>query len=64
MLSPISNSLSYGVISPEGKVDVRMYWDHRVMDGVVVGQALAQLERTLNAEIADELFKAPARSNT
>lgn len=62
MLSPISNSLSYGVISPNGDVSVRMYWDHRVMDGAVVGRALAQLERTLNGEIADELSASPARS--
>ncbi len=62
MLSPISNSLSYGVISPDGDVNVRMYWDHRVMDGAVVARALAQLERTLNGEIADELHEAPPRS--
>jgi hypothetical protein len=62
MLSPIANSLSYGVISPDGDVDVHVYWDHRVMDGAVVGRALAQLERTLNGEIADELRAAPARS--
>jgi len=62
MLSPISNSLSYGVISPDGDVNVRMYWDHRVMDGAVVARALAQLERTLNGEIADELREASARS--
>jgi hypothetical protein len=60
MLSPISNSLSFGVISKDGDVDVRMYWDHRVMDGVVVGKALAQLERTLNGVIADELLGACA----
>jgi hypothetical protein len=50
------------VISPDGDVNVRMYWDHRVMDGAVVARALAQLERTLNGEIADELRDAPARS--
>jgi hypothetical protein len=61
MLSPVSNSLSFGVISPDGHVDVRMYWDHRVMDGVVVGKALRQLERTLNGEIADELYDPSAR---
>jgi hypothetical protein len=62
MLSPISNSLSYGVISPDGDVNVRMYWDHRVMDGAVVARALAQLERTLNGEIADELRQTPTLS--
>jgi hypothetical protein len=55
MISPLSNSLSFGPIASDGDVNVRMYWDHRVMDGAVVARALAELERTLNGAIADEL---------
>jgi hypothetical protein len=62
LLSPTSNSLTFGVISPEGRVVVHLYWDHRVMDGAVVGRVLAQLERTLNGPIADELLETPTRS--
>jgi hypothetical protein len=62
MLTPTSNSLSFGLISQDGEVDVRMYWDHRVMDGAVVARALAQLERTLNGAVADELMGTPQRA--
>jgi hypothetical protein len=56
ILSPLSNCLSYGVIANDGNGDLRMYWDHRVMDGVVVGKALGRLEQILNEPIADELL--------
>ena len=32
-LSPLTTNLNYGVITPEGDVDVRIVYDHRVMDG-------------------------------
>jgi hypothetical protein len=56
ILSPVSNCLSYGVIAKDGNVDLRMYWDHRVMDGVVVGKALGRMVQILNGPIADELL--------
>jgi len=56
IITPLSNCLSYGVIAKDGQADVRLYWDHRVMDGVVVGEALARMEHMLNETIADELL--------
>jgi hypothetical protein len=54
-LSPLTTTLSYGVIQPDGSVDVRITYDHRVMDGPVVARALARLETVLNEEVANEL---------
>jgi hypothetical protein len=54
-LSVLSNTLNYGVIEPDGSVDVRLVYDHRVLDGATVARALADLEEVLNGPIVEEL---------
>ncbi len=54
-LSVLTSLLTYGVIEPDGEVDVRIVYDHRVMDGSTVARALADLERVLRHEIVAEL---------
>lgn len=54
-LSPLTSALNYGVITNKGTVDVRIIYDHRVMDGSTVARALQELERVLNCEIVAEL---------
>jgi pyruvate/2-oxoglutarate dehydrogenase complex dihydrolipoamide acyltransferase (E2) component len=54
-LSPITTLLNYGVISEDGAVDVRIIYDHRVMDGATVARALGRLEQILNSDIKDEV---------
>jgi hypothetical protein len=54
-LSPLTCILNYGVFSPDGNVDVRLVYDHRVTDGAVVARALARLEEVLAGPIVDEL---------
>lgn len=54
-LSPLTTTLNYGVIEPDGTVCVRIIYDHRVFDGAIVAQALAKLEEVLNGPILDEL---------
>jgi hypothetical protein len=54
-LSPSTTTLNYGVIAPDGSVDVRIIYDHRVLDGATVARALADLERVLQGAILNEL---------
>jgi hypothetical protein len=54
-LSPLTSTLNYGVIAPNGTVDVRIIYDHRVMDGATVARALQRLEMELNGHILAEL---------
>jgi hypothetical protein len=54
-LSPLTTTLNYGVIDADGGVDVRLIYDHRVMDGSTVARALSDLERVLQHEIVAEL---------
>jgi hypothetical protein len=54
-LSPLTTTLNYGVIGADGRVDVRLIYDHRVLDGATVARALADLERVLTCEVLAEL---------
>ena len=54
-LSPLTATLTYGVIDPNGNVDVRLIYDHRVLDGADVARALGELEGVMNEEILQEL---------
>lgn len=54
-LSPLTTVLNYGVIDANGGVDVRLVYDHRVLDGATVARALEDMERVLNGEILAEL---------
>jgi hypothetical protein len=51
----LTTTLHYDVLQPDGSMDVRLTYDHRVMDGSVVARALADLERILTHEILAEL---------
>ncbi len=63
-LSPLTTALNYGVIAEDGTVDVRVIYDHRVMDGATVARALADLEQVLNNQIARSLVLSPPRNGT
>jgi hypothetical protein len=54
-LSPLTALLNYGVMSKDGGVDVRIIYDHRVMDGATVARALGRMEEILNSVILEEL---------
>ncbi len=50
-LSILTTTLNYGVIAEDGTVDVRLIYDHRVLDGATVARALGELERVLNHQL-------------
>jgi hypothetical protein len=51
----LTSTLHYGLFDDQGRLDVRITFDHRVMDGAVVGRALVDLESLLNGEMVREL---------
>lgn len=53
--SPLTATLNYGVIAPDGSVDVRITYDHRVMDGATVARGLMRLEQVLTTSVLDEV---------
>jgi hypothetical protein len=54
-ISPLTTTMTYGVIDQDGYVNVRLIYDHRVLDGAVVARALARMEEELTGPICDEL---------
>jgi hypothetical protein len=57
-LSILTTTLTYGVIDADGSVDVRLIYDHRVLDGATVARILSDLESVLNSSIVQELTDA------
>jgi hypothetical protein len=54
-ITPIlSTTLHFGLFDGS-HLDVRLSWDHRVLDGATVGRVLTDLESVLNREIVREL---------
>jgi hypothetical protein len=53
--SPLTTTLNYGPVAEDGSVEVRLLFDHRVLDGATMARALADMERVLNCEILAEL---------
>jgi hypothetical protein len=53
--SPLTTALDYGVLGEDGKLDVRLTIDHRVLDAGTAARALVDLERVLCNEIVNEL---------
>jgi hypothetical protein len=54
-LSPLTTLLNYGPIDEQGCVNVRILYDHRVMDGATVARALERFDTLLNGPVADEV---------
>jgi hypothetical protein len=55
LIGPLAVSLNTGVVQDDGTVDVRLHFDHRVLDGMPVARALAEMEDYLRTEIVAEL---------
>jgi hypothetical protein len=57
-ISPLTTTLTFGPISDAGDVNVKLIYDHRVLDGAYIARRLRDIENALNAEILDELRQA------
>jgi hypothetical protein len=59
ILSPLTTTLNYSPFEPDGSIDVRLTYDHRVVDGGTVADALVRLEEVLQTTVLDELLAGP-----
>jgi hypothetical protein len=55
LLPILTAMLHYGLFTEAGDLDMRLTWDHRVMDGAAAARILVDLERTLHVEVLAEL---------
>lgn len=58
LIPVLTTTLHYGLFDERGQLDVRLSWDHRVMDGATVGRVLTDLESMLNRDMVRELTGA------
>ena len=56
-IAPAISILHYGAIDADGKVSIRMTYDHRVLDGIGPSRALNEMEAFLRTEILAELME-------
>ena len=54
-ISPLTTTLTFGPISAEGDVVIKLIYDHRVLDGAYVARRLSDIEAVLNGAVLDEL---------
>lgn len=55
LIGPVAVALNTGVVRDDGTVNVRLHFDHRVMDGMPAARALAELEEELRTGTVAEL---------
>nr|MCU0721510.1 hypothetical protein [Pirellula sp.] len=55
LLSPLTTTINYGVFQSDGSLDVRIVYDHRVMDGAFIARRIVELEDILVHEVAQEI---------
>jgi hypothetical protein len=58
-LSPLTTLLNYGPLDA-GSLDVRLVYDHRVLDGLVIARTLGRMEEVLNDVVVQELHQLAA----
>ncbi len=51
----LTSTLHYGLLDDQGGLEVRLSFDHRVIDGATAAESLLHLEETLLGEILDEV---------
>lgn len=55
-LTPLlTATLHFGLLDEQNRMDVRLAWDHRVLDGALIARVLCELEDVLNRDIVREL---------
>jgi hypothetical protein len=55
LIGPLAVALNTDVIRADGTLDVRLHFDHRVLDGMPAARALAELEDALRTGVVAEL---------
>ena len=62
LLPLLTSQLHYGMIDDAGRLEMRLSFDHRVLDGSTAATTLAELETVLMGEILDECLNPHARN--
>jgi pyruvate/2-oxoglutarate dehydrogenase complex dihydrolipoamide acyltransferase (E2) component len=58
LVTPVTSTLVYDRLQPDGRMAVRLIFDHRVYDGGTAARALTEMEDVLRGQIRAELRDA------
>jgi hypothetical protein len=53
----LTSMLHYGLLDEAGDLDLRLTWDHRVMDGAAAARALVEIDQALHGPVLRELTR-------
>lgn len=59
LITLLTTTLHFGILDPAGSLDVRLAFDHRVLDGATAAEVLRDLEQVLLDEILRECMESP-----
>lgn len=51
----LTTTIHFNLMDEHHRLDMRLSWDHRVLDGATIGEVLVDFEKTLNTTIVQEL---------
>ena len=60
---PLTAYVTFGPISEAGEVNVRLIFDHRVMDGRHAARALVEMEKNLRKPLVEEMGQSATRES-
>ena len=60
---PLTAYVTFGPISEAGEVNVRLIFDHRVMDGRHAARALVEMEKNLRGPLVEEMGQSASRES-
>jgi hypothetical protein len=61
---PISFVFYFGLVEPNGDMQIQVFYDHRITDGIEVYRMLRDVEATMNRDIVAELGQAAGGSES
>jgi hypothetical protein len=59
IVSPLTCTLHYGLFDDANRLDMRITFDHRAIDGAPVARALTEMEEVLITDIHTEIEQLP-----
>jgi hypothetical protein len=57
LIPVLTSMLHYGLFDAAGSLELRLTWDHRVMDGASAARILVEVEQTLTGDLLAELTR-------
>lgn len=58
LIPVLTSTIHYGLFEPNHQLEMRLSWDHRILDGGTIARVLSDMEQVLNGQMVRELWNA------